>query len=356
MMMAPTRFLPLLSSPLLGWRTKLGMGLEYFRRASGDRSADRSVEDFLLDHYSREALDYLAEPLLAGVYGGDPAALSAASVLPRFVEFESRYGSLTRGAIASRRASNSSSTLFVTFKNGLGSLITALEAALKPTVSFVQGTAEAVEKTSDEFHVQVSGSTHNFDAVILACPAPQAAPLAASLQAELAELLAAIPYHSAITVALGYNRAECPVSGFGFLVPRRERRKLLACTFVHNKFQHRAPEDKAVLRCFFGGESMGLTDAQIIAAAREELATFLNLHAEPVFSNIVRLPQSMPQYTVGHAERVRRMEEICAGIPGLCLAGNAYHGLGIPDCVRSGKEAAEQIISWRTPSARRAPR
>lgn len=350
MMMIPTRVGSLLASPLLSWSAKLRMGLEFLRQARPVGGRDRSVEEFLLDHYGRETLEYLAEPLLAGVYGGDPAQLSAASVLPRFVEFEQQFGSVTRGALAARREA-APGPLFLTLRNGLGTLVAGLEKSLRPAVNFLGGTVESVARTADGFQVRVSGELMLFDRLILACPAPPAARMLQAAHREISEVLAAIPYNPAMTLALGYRRSECAVSGFGFLVPRRERQALLACTFVHNKFEHRAPEDTAVLRCFLAGDSLSLSDDEAIAAAQGDLARILNLHAVPRFTNIARYPESMPQYTVGHADRVRRIEALRAGIPGLHLAGNAYRGIGIPDCIRSAKEAAGQVTSGHIPEA-----
>jgi oxygen-dependent protoporphyrinogen oxidase len=351
-MMVPTRIGPLLGTRLLSWGSKLRMGLEYFRRA-GAASTDRSVEEFLLDHYGREALDYLAEPLLAGVFGGDPAQLSTLSVLPRFAELETKYGSLTRGVLAEKRPSEGpifQTPIFQTLKRGLGSLV----EALRPLAAPVQGRAEGIERSVAGFRVRVNGEWIASDSVVVACPAPEAALVVASIDRELGELLSAIPYNPALTVALGYRRGECPVSGFGFLVPKRERELLLACTYVHNKFAHRAPDDIAVVRCFLGGSALSMTDASVLEATQRELARIANVHAQPMFSKISRWPQSMAQYSIGHGPRIQRIEEIVRGIPGLCLAGNAYHGIGIPDCIRGAKEAAQSLISGRIPAARTA--
>jgi oxygen-dependent protoporphyrinogen oxidase len=346
-MMVPTKIGPLIGSGLLSWGAKLRVGLEYFRRPGG-AFTDRSVEEFLLDHYGREALDYLAEPLLAGVFGGDPAQLSSLSVLPRFVELEAKYGSLTRGVLAEKRPSEG--PIFQTLKRGLGSLVEALQPSTPP----VQGRAESIERAGTGFRVRVNGEWIACDGVIVACPAPEAALLVAGIDRELGGLLSAIPYNPALTVALGYRRGECPVSGFGFLVPKRERELLLACTYVHNKFDHRAPDDIAVVRCFLGGSALSRTDAAVLEATQRELARIAGVHAQPLFSNISRWPQSMAQYIVGHGPRVSRIEEMVRGVPGLCLAGNAYHGIGIPDCIRGAKEAAQGLICGRIPAARMA--
>ena len=348
MMMVPTRILPMVASNLLGWGTKARMGLEWFRKPA-PHNGDRSVADFIREHYGQEAVDYLVEPLLSGVYGGDPEQLSAASVLPRFVEMESKYGSLTRGTLVelahnsgvpAGAAAAKKPQLFRTLKRGLGSLIAALEAALVRT-RIVPGTAEAVEGG----RVRVNGEWLAARHVLLACPAHAAAKLVPI--AELGE----IAYSSSMTVALGYAKSKLAgvPSGFGFLIPSRERKRMVACTFVGAKFDYRVPEDMGLLRCFFGGAGdpgvLELNDEAVTALAREELLTILGLAAEPEFVRISRWPRSMAQYTVGHAARIHAIEAAAAQMPWLSLAGNAYRGIGIPDCIAMAKSAAQRIAS-----------
>lgn len=351
MMMVPTRILPLAFSPLLSWKTKLRMGLEWFRRPAGVPPEDRSVADFIEDHYGKEAVEYLAEPLLAGVYGGDPERLSVASVLTRFVELERKYGSLTKGVLAVRSnsalRSAGATELFRTLKNGLGQLVEAITAAAGGYFTVVRGNVEAV---TPGWQVRIDGEWRAADHVILAAPAYEAASVLAGTAPELSRLLGEIEYSSSMTVALGYNRAELghPLNGFGFLVPKKERKRLVACTWVGTKFSHRVPEDRAVLRCFFGGtddSALRDSDEVITAAAREELETLMGVNAVPRFVRIARWPRSMAQYTVGHQARIERIESLVRRMPGLYLAGNAYTGIGIPDCVRMGKAAAEAIAS-----------
>ena len=167
------------------------------------------------------------------------------------------------------------------------------------------------------------------------------------LAPEMAGLLEAIPYTSSMTLALGYRRADVkhPLNGFGFLVPKAERGLLLGCTWVGTKFPHRVPDDKAVLRCFMTGDSLDRSDDEVVATARDEIRRIMGVDAEPIFGKIARWPRSMAQYTVGHGPRVDRIEALAAGLPGLHLSGSAYHGIGVPDCVRSGKRAAERIMA-----------
>ncbi len=353
MMMVPTRVLPLVASPLLGWGTKIRMGLELLR-APAPPAGDQSVAEFVREHYGQEAVDYLAEPLLSGVYGGNPEALSVRAVLPRFVELAARYGSLTRGVLAQRRAARRQSgslPLFQTLKGGLQQLVDAAAAAAAPYMRHLEGAAEAVERTPAGFRVRVNGDWLETPRLVLACEAHAAAPLAAGLDARAAELLAAVSYSSSMTVALGFDQHAFPrpLDGFGFLVPRRERKHLIACTWVGTKFNHRVLPGTALLRCFLGGmEDAAIleeSDEAVIEAVIEELREIVPFHARPRFARVFRWPRSMAQYTVGHPGRLAELQVRLGGIPGLAVAGNAYEGIGIPDCIRMGRSAAERAAA-----------
>lgn len=355
MMMVPTKFAPLLSSSLLGWGTKIRMGLEFFRRPSNGVRRDRTVSEFIEDHYGREAVDYLAEPLLSGVYGGSPDRLSVSSVLTRFVELEGRYGSLTRGVLASRRASGPKSQgtpLFRTLKGGLAHLTSLLEERIRESTRVVHGTAETARRGPEGgWRVRVDGDWCEADHLVLATPAWQAGALLGETGAALASLLSGVEYSSSMTLALGYDKAALghDLRGFGFLVPARERRRLVACTWVGTKFSHRVPEGQAVLRCFLGGASdegvLDESDESVVQTVLGELREIMGISAKPAFYRIARWRKSMAQYTVGHEDRVRRIEERLREHAGLYLAGNAYHGIGIPDCVKMGREAAARIAA-----------
>ena len=348
MLMVPTRILPMLSTGLLGWPAKIRMGLECLRRPSRVARQDRSVAEFVRDHYGQEAVDYLAEPLLAGVYGGDPEQLSVSSVLPLLAELERKYGSLSRGVLAQRRRATrqgKSAPLFQTLKAGLGSLVDALRAAVSDRMQVLEDTAVAVERREDGFRVHLSGGALETSTVVLACQAYEAGTLVRSLDAQLADQLVSVPYNSSTTVALGYEKDtfDGPLNGFGFLVPRKERRRLVACTWVGTKFSYRVPEDKVMLRCFLGATEE--SDEELLSEIREELREIMGVTAQPVFARISRWPRSMAQYTVNHQWRIEAVETRLRAIPGLYVAGNAYHGIGVPDCVRMGKQAAGKIAS-----------
>jgi oxygen-dependent protoporphyrinogen oxidase len=345
--MVPTRILPMVTTQLVSWPTKFRMAMEWFRRPGGEPDHDRSVSEFVEEHYGREVVEYLAEPLLSGIYGGDPDALSITSVLPRFVELEKKYGSLTRGVLAARSSTSSRLPLFQTLRGGLGNLVEKLGSVIHPTT--IQGRAEALERSGPGFRLRVNGDWIAADHVVLACEAHQAARVAAPVDTRISELLATIPYSSSMIVILGFDRASVSkhARGFGFLVPKRERKRVLAGTWIGNKFPHRVPESLTVLRCFLGGvdreAALGERDEAAVDSVRDELREILGLDAAPRFWKVFRWPQSMAQYTVGHGTRIAELETLLAAMPGLYLAGNAYHGIGIPDCVRMGKEAAEKI-------------
>ncbi|HEX5230096.1 MAG TPA: protoporphyrinogen oxidase [Bryobacteraceae bacterium] len=347
MMMVPTKILPLVETRLLSWGAKIRMGLEFFRQPPQGPLPDRSVYEFLLDHYGEECIDYLAEPLLAGVYGGDPRDMSVNSVLARFVEIEKKYGSLTRGVLAAPRPKSSGGSFLLTLQPGLGALIDAL----RPSADIVPADVETIERSSGGFRVRANGDWMEADHVVVATTAYDAAPLVRSLQPELAGLLGNIPYTSSVTLSLGYRAStfDHPLQGHGFLVPKKERRFIFGCTWVGNKFDHRVPASMTVLRCFLGGDALGLSDQAIVDGARADLHSIMGLEAEPIFHNVARWPNAMAQYTVGHAQRVQRIEELARAIPGLHLAGNAYYGIGIPDCVRMGQEAAARITAGYKP-------
>ena len=354
-MLVPTKILPMAASSLLSWPAKFRMALEYFRRPGAEPDHDRSVAEFVQEHYGREAVDYLAEPLLAGIYGGDPGELSVASVLPRFVELERKYGSLTRGVLAERAAAKGPrAPLFRTLRDGLGSMVAAVSRAIAGRTTLVHHAVEIVQRTDSGFRLRAAGDWLEAQHVILACEAHRAAPLMSALDGQTAALLGSIGYSSSMTIALGFDRnaVRNQMHGFGFLVPKRERRKLLAATWVGNKFPNRVPESMAVLRCFLGGSGGDATltqsDSAVLAAVRGELRDMTAITAEPLFARVYRWPHSMAQYTVGHSDRIREMEARLRLIPGLFVAGNAYHGIGVPDCVRMGKEAAEQIAGTVT--------
>lgn len=356
--LVPTKILPTGLSPLFSWKTKLHMTRELFH-APRAADHDESVAAFVERHYGSEMVDRLADPLLAGIYGGEAASLSVRAVLPRLAEMERTHGSLGRAMLAARRKMSASPRkpappLFTSLKNGMQHLAETVVSRLTPASLRTNTAVQAIHSEAGGWVVSAGIESDGFDAVIVALPAPAAAQVLRIASPELSAELAAIQYSSSITVGLGYGREvrESLPPGFGFLVPRSEGNRLLAATFVHNKFPHRAPADRALLRCFFAGRNAEnvwpLADDQIIAIARNELQQILGLRAEPRFARVYKWKSAMAQYGVGHLERLDRMERVRQQLPGLALAGNAYRGIGIPDCIHSGRDAAKQLARTLT--------
>lgn len=341
-LIAPTRIGPILRTPLLSASTKLRMAGEYFRRPADH--PDRSVSEFVADHFGAEVVEYLAEPLLSGVYGGDCATLSARSVFPKFVEFEKKYGSVTRGVLSERKGGAQTTPLFQTLKGGLGDLIAALTKVIEGKVAIVNRRVEAIERQPGDYRLRAGDEWVTADGVVLACGARQSGEIIGALDASLAAILRSIPYSSSNVIALGFRRSQVqhPLNGFGFLVPKRERRTVMACTWVGTKFAHRVPPDFALLRCFTAGDYTG-GDGALTAAVLEDLRRIMGIDAAPVFSRVFRWPDSMPQYTVGHGERIAELDARLDSWPGLHLVGNAYHGIGIPDCIREARRVAGRL-------------
>jgi oxygen-dependent protoporphyrinogen oxidase len=362
MFMVPTKILPTGLSPLFSWTTKLRMVRELLHPPH-DAEADESVASLVERHYGAEMVDRLADPLLSGIYGGEAASLSVRAVLPRFAEMERTHGSLGRAMLAARKKIPHPSTqpalpLFTSLKNGMQQLADALVPRLNQPSLRTETSVRSIRREAAGWIVEVdpeqpstAPKSETFDSVILALPALAAAQILSSSSPELSAELAAIRYTSSITVGLGYDRniRQSLPPGFGFLVPRSEGKQLLAATFVHNKFPYRAPSDRALLRCFFAGSNAEnisqLSDNAIIAAIRNELHQILGLRAAPLFARVYKWKSAMAQYGIGHLERLDRIERLRQRLPGLALAGNAYRGIGIPDCVRSGHDAAKQILN-----------
>ena len=354
MFMVPTKILPTGFSPLFSWKTKLRMAQELFHPPAAVEH-DESVAAFVERHYGAEMVDRLADPLLSGVYGGEAASLSLRAVLPRFAEMERTHGSLGRAMLAARKKMsagprNPAPPLFTSLKNGMQHLAETVVSRLTGSSLLTDAPVQAIQREAGGWVVSAGMQSDQFDGVIVALPAPAASQVLRMASPELSAELGAVHYGSSITVGLGYDREVRQVlpPGFGFLVPRSEGRQLLAATFVHNKFPHRAPEDRALLRCFFAGLNAErvwpFADDQIVGIVRKELQQILGLRAEPLFARVYKWKSAMAQYGVGHLDRLDRIERLRQQLPGLALAGNGYRGIGVPDCVRSGRDAAKQFV------------
>ena len=355
MFMVPTKILPTVLSPLFSLRTKMRMAAEWFHPPH-KAEADETVAQMVERHYGSEMVDLLADPLLSGVYGGEATDLSVRAVLPRFADMESKHGSLGRAMLAARKkmagaAKAPPRPLFSSLKEGMQQMVDAVVARLDAANLRTSSPVQSLIPQDDGWTVAAGYQSDHFDAVIIAAPAHAAAAVLQSADENLARELASINYSSSVTLTLGYDekvRRSLP-PGFGFLVPRSAGHRMLAATFVHNKFPHRAPENRAIVRCFLGGARdeaiLNQTEDQILAIARDDLRQIIGLTAEPIFTRVYKWKSAMAQYSVGHLERLQRIEALRLKIPGLALAGNGFNGIGVPDCVRSGTEAATKILS-----------
>ncbi len=352
--MAPTKVWPVVKTPMLSVGAKLRMAAELLRRPAAPR-ADRSVADFVKDHYGSEVNEYLAKPMLAGVYGAEPENLSVGAVLPRFVELETKHGSVSRALMAAMKNApqrgGSKRSLFRTLRGGMQVLTDALVAAIDGKAQVVQGRAESLQHINGNWVVQLEDSTLHADALVVAVPAYEAARLLTAVDGDIVEPLRAIPYGSSITVGLVYERPEFdhPLDGFGFLVPRAEQRAIAACTWVGTKFSGRVPPERALLRSFMSGAQARARMEQppevIAQEVDAELKSLMGYAANPMSSRVAVWNRAMAQYPVGHADIVERIRTRAAALPTVRLIGNAFEGIGIPDCIRLGREAARSLAS-----------
>ncbi len=354
MFMVPTKILPTVFSPLFSFRTKLKMAAEWFHpphKASGDETVAEMVER----HYGPEMVDRLADPLLSGVYGGEASQLSVRAVLARFADMEAKHGSLGRAMLAARKKMSAASKgparpLFTSLKEGMQQMVDALLARVDTDSLRPSSRVESVIPQDGGWTVSAGYQSDHFDALIVATPALAASALLQLADENLSRELGEIRYSSSVTVTLGYDEAvrRSLPPGFGFLVPRSEGQRMLAATFVHNKFPHRAPENRAIVRAFLGGtrdeQILDESEEQILNIVRSELQQIIGLTAEPLFTRVYKWRAAMAQYSVGHLERLERIEALRRKLPGLALAGNGFNGIGVPDCVRSGTDAANSSL------------
>ena len=355
-LLAPTAMRPFATSSLFSLRGKLRMALDLvLPRGSGD---DESLGAFVRRRLGAEALERVAQPLVAGIYTADPDDLSLAATMPRFLELERRDRSIILGLRRALRlaplpgTSGARWSLFVTFGAGMQEFVTTLAARLPGGAVVLGRRANALERVAERWRVMTAeGGSFEADRVIVATEAHATARLTRYLEPALTTLLEEIPYASAATLSLGYRRADVPhaLDGFGFVVPRTEGKALLAGTFSSVKYPGRAPEGCVLIRAFMGGMLdagvLAEADDALVARARDELRAALGITAPPLLTRLHRWPASMPQYRVGHLTRVEMIERVSGALPGLSLAGAAYRGVGIADCVRSGEAAAERVMA-----------
>ncbi len=363
-MMVPTQWAPVLNSPLFTWQARLAYLRELRRAAELKESpltegVDESVASFVRRHFGDEVMETIAGPLLAGVFGGSIDTLSVRAVMPAFVKLEREHGSLIAGL--QQKQATSSDTVFTSLKSGLEGLVHGMTEKLPRDAVRLEHQVRSIRKKGDRWVIDEEGANTvddaGYDALVSATPAHVSRQLLRSIHEEFDSLLA-MDATSAIVIALAFlpeqaKRLRVP-RGFGYLVPQRagvramdEDPQLLACTFVNQKFAHRTPEGAVLLRAFFGGDMapalMGESDAALVSLAVRRLSQALGPLPEPDIALVRRWPLSLPQYAVGHLDRMAKLSELTSSFPALHLVGNAYHGVGLPDLIRQGRETARRI-------------
>ena len=366
-LMSPARVWPIVTTPLLSPLGKLRLAWEYFVARRRDDS-DESLESFVVRRFGREAFDRLVQPLIGGIYTADPAKLSVQATLPQFVEMERRHGSLIRGMRRSEvgkasggreppEASGARYGQFVAPRDGMQRLVEALAARLPAGVVQLNAAVEQVGPAGPAgprsagwlLRLRNANAPEFFDELILATPGAVSSRLLANVDPPLAELIGRIPYAGCAVALLGLRQDQLgrQLNGFGFVVPAIEKRQIIAGSMASLKFPGRAPEGKVLLRVFVGGalqpELTDLADGELRWLVLAELRELLDLTGEPEFFEVARWRAMMPQYHVGHLDLVRQIEERAEAIANFALAGNAYRGVGVPFCIRSGEQAAERV-------------
>ncbi|HKY55665.1 MAG TPA: protoporphyrinogen oxidase [Anaerolineales bacterium] len=355
-MMIPSDISSMLRSRLISWFGKLRMGLDLLLPTKTNEG-DESLGAFVSRRFGREAYENFIEPLMSGIYAGDGDQLSLRSTFPYLRDLETKYGSLARGARQVRKQSNGqavpgSRSAFLTLTTGLAEVVESLVEHLSSNRATLCLNTCAARITRNSEHRTWetefdTGESIESDGLILATPAYVSGTLCASFDLDLGSALQSIPYTSTATVSLGYplSNVRHKLDGYGYVIPRREGRKALACTWTSTKFPHRAPEGHALIRVFIGraGQDILWNENELVELAKEELNLTLGVTAEPLISRVFMWDKAMPQYNLGHPEILNRIDAALENQPGLALAGNGYRGIGIPDCIHSGELAIEKV-------------
>lgn len=350
--LVPAQLGPLFRSSLLSYPGRVRVAAEQVVRARSEEG-DESLGSFMRRRFGREAYRYLLEPLMSGIYGGNGDELSLLATFPQLRRLEREHGSVLRGAkrVSAGRSVRRTSP-FVTPVDGMAALPQAIERALGPEVFLREASATSIQQDGPAYMVRLLGGRRlRSRAVILCTPAFVTADLLSSLDPVLGELHAGVAYGSAATVSLGFaqGRQGDRHLGHGYIIPRSEGRQVMAVTFSSRKFRQRAPQGALLARGFIRvtgeDELRSATDCELARMVREELRSTCGIEAEPRVTQVFRLPRSMPQYAVGHLGRLAAIDERLAAHPGLFVAGAAYRGVGIPDCITSGREAADAAAS-----------
>lgn len=355
----PNSFGTFLTSDLLSWLAKLNLLAERFR-GRRSKAEDESIEAFARRRVGNEITRTFVDAFVTGILAGDPKLLSMQAAFPRLAGWEREHGSITRGmtlARKERRAQQAATPSLGkragsmwSFQKGLKTLVTALGTHLRrPPLLGVR--IRRVRRQDHRWIVEAEGKDcWDADAVVLTCPAYRQAEILADLDAELVNSLDAIPYNRIVVVAFGYRREDMPhpLDGFGYLSPQRERRDVLGVQWCSSIFPGRAPEEAVLLRALCGGwhrqEMVDWPDDRLVAAVRGELAQLLGVRVAPIMQQIIRWPRAIPQYHVGHLQRIAWIEQRLGQHSGLFLGGNSFRGVAINDCVEQSSKLAEQIV------------
>ena len=355
-MMAPGAFMPFLKTPLFSWRGKLRMVLDLIIPRRG-RDTDEAVAHFVRRRLGTEAFTRMAQPMIGGIYTSDAENLSLKATFPRFLEMEKAHGSIIKALRAQKKQASETSrdtsgprySLFLSFKSGMQTLTDTLTQAVANSIR-LNAKVERIQQASDgnRWHVSfANGEMLNTELLCIALPAPHTAALIGDLSSPLTSKLKAIPYASSATVNLAFRREDIthPLDGMGFVVPATENLSLIGCSFSSVKFENRAPTDHVLLRAFVGEPTSRKTEIELIELCQADLTPLLGLKNAPRFADVTKHAQAMAQYQVGHQEVVSSIEQFASALPGLALAGNGYHGVGIPDCIQSGEAAALTLLN-----------
>jgi oxygen-dependent protoporphyrinogen oxidase len=356
LMMAPTQLWPIVTSDLfsLGGKLRMALDLVLPRRTATD---DESLDAFVRRRLGAEALERAAQPLVGGIYTADPTRLSLAATMPRFIEMERTHRSIIlamwrQAKAAARKDSGARWSLFASFAGGMQTLVDALAQRLPEGAVRLGTRVDALTRDiGGGWRVATAGGeTLGAAHVVVTLPAYATAALLRPHDSELADRLASIRYASSAIVTLAYARDQIahPLDGFGFVVPAIERRQIIAGSFSSVKYDGRAPAGQVLLRAFVGGaladDLAHLPDTDLVGIAERELGDLLGIRGRPTLVRIARHARAMPQYDLGHLGRVEEIEAAVAQLDGLGLAGSAYRGVGIPDCVHSGERAVDTIF------------
>jgi protoporphyrinogen/coproporphyrinogen III oxidase len=363
-LMSPGKIWPIIATPILSPLGKARVAYERFIRPTQDDS-DESLESFVVRRFGREAFERLVQPLIGGIYTADPSKLSMAATLPQFLEMEQKHGSVTRGMRAKKAGDKEHGTgarygQFVAPRDGMQRIVDAIAARLPPGSIRTKHEVTHIHRSNFKWHITAANSPQlePFDDLIIAAHANAASRLLRTVDDELATKISYIPHAGCSVAVLGVRRDQVlhPLDGFGFVVPAIENRQIIAASMASVKFPGRAPSGKVLLRVFIGGALQAhlaaLPDADIRRIVLDELGELIGLSGEPELFEVARWLGVMPQFHVGHLEAVRRIEERATALPHFALAGNAYRGVGIPFCIRSGELAAERVLEIARSEAR----